>query len=89
MSVGFQLPDRQGIFVAGKSSDGDDFKRCEFVRLAKREDNAAKTFVVGDENVLWFEPVCEKNDIADAQDDRDQDEKPTFFIHKQMNNQTT
>ena len=88
MRVRFQFPDRQGIFVAGKSADGDDFKRCEFIRPAETEGNTAKSFVVGDENALGFEPVSEKNDVADAKGDCDKDEKPTFFIHKQMNNQT-
>src|SRR5579862_4587811 len=56
MSVRFQLPDRQGIFVAGKSADGDDFKRSEFIRLAERETNdgtkavLAESFVVGDQD---------------------------------------
>ena len=85
IGVRFQFPDRKGIFVAFQSGYGNNLERSELEWGSESEINVAETPVVSDGHDFGFEPIAEMNNINSAKNDRDSDENPGFFIHKQLN----
>src|SRR6185437_5272710 len=85
IGLGFQFPNRKGILVALKFTEGNDSQIRELIQVAEAEIDRAEAFVVGNEQSLWLEPTGEMNKINNAKNNRQNDENPALFIHKQMN----
>ena len=75
----------RAYLLLSNAADGHDFEGRELVRVSEREVNLAEPPVVSDGHDFRFEPIAEMNNINSAKNDRECDENPSFFIHKQMN----